>query len=65
MASKFQQLYLDAMERIKVLERVRDSAADGALLSAALRVINRNSLTDEFVQELLMRPRPTIPGAGG
>jgi hypothetical protein len=43
------------MRRIRAFERVRDDGAAHSILLAAMKVINRHSLTDEFVVEL-MRP---------
>jgi ribosomal protein L28 len=57
MASKFERLYLDAIQRVKNYERVTDRAADMEILRNALRVIERNGLSQEFVNEL-SKPKP-------
>ena len=52
MVSKFQRMWEDAEERIRIYERVTDRASDKEILRAALRVINRHNLSQEFVDEL-------------
>lgn len=57
MAGKFEKLYLEAMQRVRNYERVRDAAASEEFLKAALRVINSHNLAQEFVDEI-SRPKP-------
>lgn len=50
--------YEDALRRLEIYERIGDRAAEGKILEAAMRVINRNDLVREFVDEL-SKPTPT------
>lgn len=52
MASKFQRLWEDAEKKVRAFERVRDFASHDAMMHAALVVINRHNLSQEFVNEM-------------
>jgi hypothetical protein len=56
MASKFQRMWMEEKAQRENYERVAALAGDRKIVMAAMRVINRNSLTQEFVDEL-MKPQ--------
>lgn len=56
MTSKFQRMWEESERKVRAYERVADRAADQAILRAALRVINRNGLAGEFVDEICKAP---------
>jgi len=57
MASAYQRLYEEERAKVRAFERVEDRAGDMALLRAAMRVITKHGLAQEFVDEIT-KPEP-------
>lgn len=53
MAGKFQQLYEAAKAELRAFHRARDDGAAHHIITAAMCVINRHGLVQEFTDELL------------
>lgn len=47
----------ELVKKLALVERAMEHGSDKSLLTAALRVINRHNLTDEFVDELTTQIR--------
>ena len=50
--ARYQGLYEDARRKLEIYERIRDDASSDKILHAAMTVVNRHGLTQEFVDEL-------------
>lgn len=53
MTSKFQKMWEDAAKQVRTYERVHDQAVTTEICRAAMTVLNRHGLAQEFVDEML------------